>query len=60
MNGSVLNGNHFESLVCFYESRVSNCLLSAQKPPHTEGGAGGNCICCNNFDLNRINYRERF
>jgi len=53
MNGSVLNGNHFESLLWFYESRVSNCLLllgSAQKLPHTEG-AGGNCICCNNFDL---------
>ena len=27
MNGSVLNGNHSESLLCFYESRVSNCLL---------------------------------
>jgi len=27
MNGSVLNGNHFESLLYFYESRVSNCLL---------------------------------
>ena len=44
-------------LFCFYESRVSNCLLklgSAQKPPHTEGG-GGNCICCNNFDLKNKN-----
>jgi len=27
MNGSILNGNHFEALLCFYESRVSNCLL---------------------------------
>ena len=27
MNGSVLNGNHFEALLCFYESRVSNFLL---------------------------------
>ena len=27
MNGSVLNGNYFEALLCFYESRVSNCLL---------------------------------
>ena len=25
--GSVLNGNHFEALLCFYESRVSHCLL---------------------------------
>ena len=25
--GSVLNGNHFEALLCFYESRVSNFLL---------------------------------
>ena len=57
MNWSVLNGNHFESLLCFYESRVSNCLLylgSAQKPPHAEGG-GGNCICCKNFDLKNKN-----
>ena len=27
MNESVLNGNHFEALLCFYESRLSNCLL---------------------------------
>jgi len=27
MNGSVLNGDHFEAWLCFYESRVSNCLL---------------------------------
>ena len=27
MNGSVLNGNHLEALLCFYESRVSNCLV---------------------------------
>jgi len=27
MNGSVLNGNHFEALLFFYESRVLNCLL---------------------------------
>jgi len=27
MNGSVLNGNNFVALLCFYESRVSNCLL---------------------------------
>ena len=27
--------------------------------PHTEGG-GGNCICCNNFDLKNknVNYRK--
>ena len=57
MNGFVLNGHHFESLLCFNESRVSNCLLSlgsVQKPPHTEGG-GGNCICCNNCDLKNKN-----
>ena len=24
MNWSVLNGNHFEAFLCFYESRVSN------------------------------------
>ena len=27
MNGSVLNGNQFEALLRFYESRLSNCLL---------------------------------
>jgi len=27
MNESVLNGNHFEAWLCFYESRLSNCLL---------------------------------
>ena len=27
MNGSVMNGNHFEALLCFHESRLSNCLL---------------------------------
>ena len=27
INGSVLNGTRFEALLCFYESRVSNCLL---------------------------------
>ena len=27
MSGSVLNGNHFEASLCFYESRLSNCLL---------------------------------
>jgi len=27
MNESVLNGNYFEVLLCFYESRLSNCLL---------------------------------
>jgi len=64
MNGSALNGNHFESLLYFYESGVSNCLLqlgSAQKPLHTEGG-GGNCICCNNVDLKNknVNYTKWF
>jgi len=24
---SILNGDQFEALLCFYESRVSNCLL---------------------------------
>jgi len=27
INGSVLNGNHFEALLCFYESQLSKCLL---------------------------------
>jgi len=62
MNGSVFNANHFEALLCFYESRVSNRLLqlsSAQKAPHTEGG-DGNCICFNNVDLKNknVDYRK--
>jgi len=26
INGSIFNGNHFEAFVCFYETRLSNCL----------------------------------
>jgi len=27
INGSVLNGNHFEALLCFLASSLSKCLL---------------------------------
>ena len=58
MNGSVLNGNHFEAWLCFMSHEFQTVGFRS-KVPYTEGG-GGNCICCNNFDLKNknVNYRK--